>query len=45
VAKHLSDQEERQEIVRYADDLDLEIAKLDAQIAGQKAAQNAIDAV
>jgi hypothetical protein len=45
LATHLPDQEERQEILRYADDLDRDIAKLDAQIASKKAAQNAIDVI
>lgn len=45
LANHLSDQEERQEILRYADDLDRDIAMLDAQIASKKAAQNAIDVI
>jgi hypothetical protein len=39
LADLLSDQEERREILRYADDLDRDAATLDAQIAVEKAEQ------
>jgi hypothetical protein len=45
LANNLSDQEERQEILRYADDLDRDVARLDAQILAKRAAQNAIDVI
>lgn len=45
LADQLSDQEERLEILRYANDLDRDVARLDAQIAAKRAAQNAIDVI
>jgi hypothetical protein len=45
LANNLSDQEERQEILRYADDLDRDVARLDAQIVAKRPAQNSIDVI
>jgi hypothetical protein len=44
LADRLSEQEERQEILRYADDLDRDASKLDAQIAAT-GSTNAFDAI
>jgi len=45
LADNLLDQEERQEILRYADKLDRDVARLDAEIVAKKTAQNAIDVI
>ena len=45
LADNLLDQEERQEILRYADKLDRDVARLDAEIVAKKAEQNAIDVI
>jgi hypothetical protein len=45
LADRLLDQEERREILRYADDLERNAARLDAEIAGQKTAPYAIDVI
>ena len=45
LADRLSDQGERMEILRYAVDLDRDVARLDAQIAAKRTAQNAIDVI
>ena len=45
LADNLLDQEERQEILRYADKLDRDVARLDAEIVAKKTEQNAIDVI
>jgi hypothetical protein len=45
VADRLLDQEERREILRYADDLERNATRLDAEIAGQKTVPYAIDVI
>lgn len=45
LADRLLDQEERREILRYADDLERNATRLDAEIAGQKTAPYAIDVI
>lgn len=45
LADRLLDQEERREILRYADDLERNAARLDAKIAAQKTNPYAIDVI
>jgi len=40
VVNRLSDEEERREILRYADNLDRDATRLDAEIAAKQAEQN-----
>ena len=45
LANLLADQEARRGVLRYADDLDREAARLEAQIAAKKTDRTAIDVV
>jgi hypothetical protein len=45
LANHLSNQEARRGVLRYADELDRNVAQIDAQLATNKTAQNAIDVI
>jgi hypothetical protein len=44
-ANHLVDHAERRKILRFAEDLDRDAAKLDAEIAAKKSARYAIDVI